>query len=175
MTKLWKFLFLMTWVVILAIIIFLAVALASAQNQTQQQVINQYLTKGSGLSAYEVAVKNGFKGTESQWITSLNGEAGKDSVSKETTVHTESTVIKQVPVNGEDGADGQSSYSLWLSLGNTGTEQDYLDSLKGEPGQTSDYIFRFNADLGLFQSKKTNDTFWKTVATCGGTTGKVCN
>lgn len=175
MTKLWKFLFLLTWVVILGIIIFLAFALATAQNQTQQQVINQYLTKGNGLSAYEVAVKNGFNGTEVEWIKSLKGDAGNDSVSKETTVHTQTTVIEQVPINGEDGEDGQSSYDLWLSLGNIGTEQDYLDSLKGEPGQTSDYLFRFNADLGLFQSKKTTDTFWKTVPTCGGTTGKVCN
>lgn len=31
--------------------------------------------------------------------------------------------------------NGASAYEVWLQAGNTGTEQDYLDSLKGEPGQ----------------------------------------
>ena len=30
---------------------------------------------------------------------------------------------------------GMSAYELWLSLGNTGTEQDFLNSLKGEKGE----------------------------------------
>lgn len=29
-----------------------------------------------GMSAYESAVKNGFKGTEQEWLASLKGEAG---------------------------------------------------------------------------------------------------
>lgn len=33
-----------------------------------------------GLSAYEIAVKNGFNGTEDQWLESLKGDAGKDAV-----------------------------------------------------------------------------------------------
>ena len=32
----------------------------------------------------------------------------------------------------------KSNYELWLSLGNTGTEQDYLNSLKGEKGDKGD-------------------------------------
>lgn len=31
------------------------------------------------------------------------------------------------------GLDGKSAYEIWLEQGNTGTEQDFLDSLKGEP------------------------------------------
>jgi hypothetical protein len=30
---------------------------------------------------------------------------------------------------GADGTDGASAYDVWLSLGNTGTEQDFIDSL----------------------------------------------
>lgn len=30
----------------------------------------------NGLSAYEIAVKNGFKGSEQEWLTSLQGEKG---------------------------------------------------------------------------------------------------
>ena len=35
---------------------------------------------------------------------------------------------------GEPGEDGKSAYEIWLEQGNTGTEQDFLDSLKGEDG-----------------------------------------
>src|SRR5690606_22044828 len=30
--------------------------------------------------------------------------------------------------------DGLSAYQIWLNQGNTGTEQDFLDSLQGAPG-----------------------------------------
>ena len=30
---------------------------------------------------------------------------------------------------GADGTDGASAYDVWLSLGNNGTEQDFIDSL----------------------------------------------
>jgi hypothetical protein len=33
-----------------------------------------------GLSAYEIAVKNGFEGTEEEWLDSLKGEDGKTPV-----------------------------------------------------------------------------------------------
>ena len=38
-------------------------------------------------------------------------------------------------INGQDGADGKSAYEIWLDEGNQGTEQDFLDSLKGVDGQ----------------------------------------
>lgn len=36
--------------------------------------------------------------------------------------------------DGSDGADGKSAYQVWLEEGNVGSEQDFLDSLRGEPG-----------------------------------------
>jgi hypothetical protein len=36
--------------------------------------------------------------------------------------------------NGTIGVDGKSAYEIWLEEGNTGTEQDFLDSLVGEDG-----------------------------------------
>jgi hypothetical protein len=39
-------------------------------------------------------------------------------------------------VTGLQGAPGKSAYEIWLEQGNTGTEQDFLDSLMG--GQTSE-------------------------------------
>ena len=35
---------------------------------------------------------------------------------------------------GSDGADGKSAYQIWLSLGNSGTETDFINSIKGEKG-----------------------------------------
>ena len=36
--------------------------------------------------------------------------------------------------NGDDGNNGLSAYEIWLDLGNTGTEQDFIDSLVGPEG-----------------------------------------
>jgi len=38
--------------------------------------------------------------------------------------------------DGQDGQDGLSAYEVWLSQGNTGTEQDFLNSLEGPQGAT---------------------------------------
>lgn len=35
---------------------------------------------------------------------------------------------------GPRGDDGLSAYEIWLSLGNEGSEQDFIDSLRGKPG-----------------------------------------
>ena len=37
----------------------------------------------------------------------------------------------QEGLDGEDGNDGKSAYEIWLDDGNEGTEQDFLESLKG--------------------------------------------
>jgi hypothetical protein len=37
-------------------------------------------------------------------------------------------------VDGVIGVDGKSAYEIWLDEGNTGTEQDFLDSLVGDDG-----------------------------------------
>lgn len=65
-----------------------------------------------GKSAYELAVEQGFKGTEAQWLESLShGPAGKT------------------------GADGKSAYQVAQEHGFKGTEQEWLDSLKGQSGK----------------------------------------
>lgn len=40
--------------------------------------------------------------------------------------------------DGADGADGKSAYQIWLDAGNTGTEEEYLASLKGDKGDKGD-------------------------------------
>lgn len=65
-----------------------------------------------GASAYEVAVDNGFAGTEAEWLDSLVGAAGAD------------------------GSDGASAYAVAVANGFSGSESAWLDSLQGETGAT---------------------------------------
>ena len=39
---------------------------------------------------------------------------------------------------GPRGKEGKSAYEIWLDLGNEGTEQEYLASLKGDKGDKGD-------------------------------------
>lgn len=72
-----------------------------------------------GKSAYEIAVDNGFVGTEAQWLESLQGEQGIQG-------------IQGLP--GADGVDGKSAYEVAVEQGFVGTEAEWLDSLVGAAG-----------------------------------------
>ncbi|WP_183027642.1 hypothetical protein [Variovorax sp. UMC13] len=67
-----------------------------------------------GLSAYEVAVKNGFVGTEAEWLESLHGGG-----------------------SGGSGPPGLSAYQVAVKNGFVGTEAQWLASLEGRPGVDS--------------------------------------
>lgn len=64
-----------------------------------------------GKSTYQVAIDNGFIGTEKEWLKSI------------------------IP---RDGFDGRSAYEVAQSHGFTGTEEEWLASLKGEKGDKGD-------------------------------------
>lgn len=49
-------------------------------------------------------------------------------------------------VDGEDGDDGKSAYQIWLDAGNTGTEAQFLASLKGDAGTSSYTYIAFASD-----------------------------
>lgn len=66
-----------------------------------------------GKSAYEIAVINGFAGTQTEWLLSLKGD---------------------------DGIDGKSPYEAAITDGFVGTESAWLASLKGEKGDNGDTI-----------------------------------
>lgn len=55
----------------------------------------------NGLSAYEIAVNNGFEGTEAEWLESLKGADGKDGVDGK------DGIDGKDGVDGVDGADGK--------------------------------------------------------------------
>lgn len=117
------------------------------------QIDAKIATLKDGASAYEIAVENGFTGTESEWIASLKGEKGEKGDPGEPGADG----VDGAPgkdgapgadgkdgapgadgCDGQDGADGKSAYEIWLDAGNTGTEEEFLSSLKGEKGDTGE-------------------------------------
>lgn len=94
-----------------------------------------------GKSAYQVAIDNGFVGTEQEWLDSLQGEpglAGQDGADGLQGPKGDPGEQGPPGSDGQDGApgqDGESAYQIWLNEGNEGTEQDFLDSLVGPQGE----------------------------------------
>ena len=71
------------------------VTLALAKKYTEAAIAGAGGIKGEdGKSAYQLAVENGFVGTEAEWIASLKGEKGADgkNYQVETVESTETTV-----------------------------------------------------------------------------------
>lgn len=75
----------------------------------------------SAINGIETAVKSleVVNGKDGLSIQGPRGENGKDS-------HSTTTIIQQ-PVNGTNGL---SAYEIWLQQGNSGTQTDFLNSLK---------------------------------------------
>lgn len=97
-----------------------------------------------GLSAYQVAVSQGFVGTEAQWLESLKGEPGQDGAPGEQGPQgpegPQGSVGDEGPagppgVEGPQGPEGDSAYEVAVSQGFVGSEAAWLESLRGEPGQ----------------------------------------
>ena len=92
-------------------------------------------------TAYDIAVDNGFTGTEGEWVKSIKGEPGepgKDgkSFSFEDLSAEQLSLLKgKQGEPGKDGKDGKSSYELAVEEGFQGELDEYLDSLHGEKGE----------------------------------------
>lgn len=126
-----------------------------------------------GLSAYEVAVENGFVGTESEWLESLKGADGTSvtilgSLANEgelpaTGSEGDAYLIGNDlyvwnptltdwqnvgPIRGPQGIPGKSAYEIWLENGNVGSESTFLASLKGTPGLSAYEVAQLNGFTG---------------------------
>ena len=89
----------------------------------------------NGKSAYEIAVADGFTGTEKEWLASLVGPKGDTGATGEAGPkgQTGSTGEK-----GATGATGRSAYEIAVANGFTGTEAEWIGSLKGKQGDKGD-------------------------------------
>lgn len=84
-----------------------------------------------GKSAYQIAVENGFVGTETEWLASLKGEPGKDGAPGR------DGADGAPGRDGTDGRDGVSATHEWNGTTLTITSASGTSSanLKGEPGR----------------------------------------
>ena len=93
----------------------------------------QSASKGTdGKSAFEIAVEHGFVGTETEWLESLKGVDGKDGVNGKDGCDGRNGADG---LPGRDGIDGKSAYIIAVEHGFTGTENEWLQSLKGADGK----------------------------------------
>ena len=115
------------------------------------QLLQKISEKGKdGKSAYEIALENGFVGTESEWLESLKGADGKDGINGKDGVDGapgqdgidgqpgKDGIDGQNGADGQDGvngSDGKSAYIIAVEHGFTGTETEWLASLKGADGK----------------------------------------
>lgn len=135
-----------------------------------QQLLEKISEKGKdGKSAYEVAVAYGFVGTEVEWLESLKGVDGKDGVNGKDGCDGRNGVDGLPGKDGKsgadglpgrdgiDGTDGKSAYIIAVEHGFTGTETEWLQSLKGADGRDgitpdmSDYAAK--ADIAELQEQ----------------------
>ena len=106
------------------------------------------VTGADGASAYQVAVVNGFVGTETDWLLSLKGETGNTGLTAYNTAVINGFVGTEVDwlaslkgtngTNGSDGAAGASAYQVAIADGFVGSEASWLLSLKGAEGNKGD-------------------------------------
>ena len=90
-----------------------------------------------GDSAYDVAVDNGFVGTEEEWLESLVGPAGSDGTDGTNGTNGTNGSNGTDGADGEDGADGApgiSAYQVAVNNGFVGNEAAWLASLHGTNG-----------------------------------------
>lgn len=93
--------------------------------------VDEYFTAVSGVLKLEI---RGVKGDELVIKYDLS-----DIIVRESAVGEGLPEIPDITViqgeKGDKGDNGLSAYEIWLSLGNSGTETDFISSLKGERGQ----------------------------------------
>lgn len=68
------------------------------------KIIAEGIETAQGKSAFEIAVENGFVGTESEWLESLKGEKGADGKDG---INGKDGIDGKNGVDGQNGADGR--------------------------------------------------------------------
>lgn len=104
-------------------------------NATATKVIEVSNGPGApGINNYQLAVINGFVGTEAEYLLSLNGTNGVSAYQVAVNngfIGTESDWLLSLK-----GTDGVSAYQVAVNNGFVGTESQWLASLKGADGST---------------------------------------
>lgn len=95
-----------------------------------ENIVGQLYVAGTrGYSAYEVAVQNGFVGTEEEWLESLVGPQGYSAYEvavQNGFVGTEDEWLESLI--GPQGEKGKSAYEVAVDNGYEGTEEEWVNS-----------------------------------------------
>ena len=81
-----------------------------------------------GLSVYEIAVKNGYTGTEEEWLATLIGN-GIESVNMDSDGYLTIYFTDNTSYTSPISLKGLSSYEIAVENGFEGTVNDWIDSL----------------------------------------------
>lgn len=129
-----------------------------------QQLLQKISEKSKdGKSAFEIAVEHGFVGTETEWLESLRGTDGKDGLPGKDGAdglpgrdgtNGKNGVDGKNGTDGISGSDGKSAYIIAVEHGFSGTENEWLQSLKGKDGITPDMSdYATKADIAELQEQ----------------------
>lgn len=109
----------------------------NSQGKPAVSIVTPGTSGKDGESAYQIAVRNGYKGSETDWLETFRGQAGGDGL----------TAYQVAVKNGYNGSEsdwlaslvgprGQSAYDVAVANGFTGTQSQWLASLIGPKGDT---------------------------------------
>ena len=112
-----------------------------------------------GASAYEIAVENGYTGTEAEWLSSLKGEkgdAGEQGIQGIQGEKGDTGAAGKDGMNGTDGRDGADGFSPIATV--TETDTGAVITITDKDGTTSATIQNgkdaAEADLSLYAKKE---------------------
>lgn len=130
-------------------------------NVTCGNSLRMNLNDYRGLSAYEIAVQNGFTGTETEWLASLKGEPGKSADGI--------TVNRKRPIDGNISVTGA---DINLSPGSPETVAAVVESIRNgqNNGLTKEAIVNdlttggadkaLSAEMGKQLNRTKPNVFW---------------
>lgn len=102
-----------------------------------------WLTTLIGRSAYQVAVSRGFEGDIDEWLLSLQGLSAYQVALVQGFTGTQAEWLGSLI-----GPTGQSAYQSAVALGYSGTQQQWLESLVGPIGETGESAYQVAVRLG---------------------------
>lgn len=113
-----------------------------AVQEGYQGTLQEWLRSLGGADAYEVAKSAGYTGSREEWLKTLIGETGLSAYELAKSEGYKGSLTEWIAsLKGENGDKGDSAYEVAVSEGYTGDKQAWLASLKGEQGDKGDSAY----------------------------------
>ena len=113
-----------------------------AVQEGYQGTLQEWLRSLGGADAYEVAKKAGYTGSREEWLKTLIGATGLSAYELAKSEGYEGSLTEWLAfLKGEKGDKGYSAYEVAVSEGYTGDKQAWLAFLKGEKGDKGDSAY----------------------------------